>query len=237
MAGCLVYISENVCSSCQSVPSEDSDWKAYYRSGNSCHEHTHANCINYHTTSNECTTCMNGYHMDDDDHCQPNTLAKNCQEADTNNDRCDVCAKGYYKNGNFCSPHTVQNCKDFSTNADACSDCLDGYYSHGNTCLLHTAPNCGTKSTSSNTCSTCATPATHYPNGEKGCVERPTMVGCQEYLASSTGCSVCSAGYFENGNICYPNPSGIKFCTVYTSATTCTTCDSPTSSMALLALM
>ena len=226
ISGCRAYTSVTDCGACYSAPSEESGGKAYYLHNNACHLHSSRYCNDYATNVDRCGTCDNGYHYDTNFHCQPNTKATNCQEAVTNTDECLVCSEGYFRNANLCEPHTVENCKDFSVNSDRCLSCIDGYYLSSGKCLLHTAPNCLTKSEVSNTCLTCANPAIQYPSGEKGCVDRRTLEGCQTYLAHSVDCSECVDGYYLTHGICLPDPSGIKFCTVYTSATTCTTCDS-----------
>ena len=220
--GCNVYSNETNCTTCESVPSANTQWKAYYNNGNSCVVHSSNNCETYNTSSDACINCKNGYYKDGNV-CKPNVLATNCQDSVLNNDKCSVCSKKYYKDGSFCKPHTVKNCNDYNQSLNRCNNCLENFYMDNFNCIENTAPNCKTKSSSSNSCSECNLD-TEYPNGENGCVVRDTIENCTTYNPSTKYCLVCNDGFFVLGGLCVANPTGVSDCIVYSSATTCTTC-------------
>ena len=220
--GCNTYTSETVCATCHTNAVEESQWRNYYKNGDNCSVHTSINCAIFSSSTNACTGCHNGYHLDSG-LCKPNVLATNCQESVTNNDQCSSCSEKYYLTGTTCHLHTVKNCLDYNPSLDRCNTCKENFYMSSHNCLENTAPNCKTKSTTNNYCSECNL-VTEYPNGEKGCEERETIANCTTYNTSSKYCSDCADGFFESGGMCEANPSGVTDCVAYSSATVCTTC-------------
>ena len=85
--GCLIYSSENVCTSCAAIASASTKWKTYYLTGNNCLEHDIMNCDVFSSSSNACTNCKNGYNLDGTE-CKANVLATNCQNSTLNTDTC-----------------------------------------------------------------------------------------------------------------------------------------------------
>ena len=223
--GCLIYSSENVCTSCAAIASASTKWKTYYLTGNNCLEHDIMNCDVFSSSSNACTNCKNGYNLDGTE-CKANVLATNCQNSTLNTDTCVTCSEKYYLNtSTLCEIYTVTNCSSFNSTADECTSCVADYYLDNGNCLENTAPNCTDKSTISNSCTTCPT-GNYYSDGLNGCVDQPEVDNCQSYISSYMGCDVCNTGFFKENGKCEANPSGIPDCVVYSSATACTTCAS-----------
>ena len=123
---------------------------------------------------------------------------------------CDECKQGYYQSNpdeltanNMCVPIApIQHCKtyDYIDNTKypdkthKCLECDSGFY------------------------------VSEY--GYSCRVREIIVENCLIFEKSTLKCDTCQEGYFLNQDqmICYPNPTGVKFCEEYSSETTCKKC-------------
>lgn len=215
---------------------------ANYSGAAFCVSSANTNCLTFTVDSAVCTQCNAGYFLDTTGVCNayPAQPIANCAIYN-NATSCNSCATGYLLNSNACTAIAnsalIQNCATYATNTSSvsCLTCATGYYlASANTCTQRSASlnlaNCATFSNTQDTCTACSTG--YYLYSSTNCL--PVIANCTSYDASSSTstqlqCSVCASTYVLTAaaatggqNSCVLG--NIQSCSVYSNATTCTTC-------------
>ena len=66
----------------------------------------------------------------------------------------------------------------------------------------------------------------YFQNTAKTCTVVTTVTNCKTYHSTSDACSVCNDNFFKKStaNECYPFPTGIYKCEMFTDSNTCSVC-------------
>ena len=194
-----------------------------------CQKQNVDDCSKYLKTEPGCEECSTAHYLKEKK-CYPHTV-ENCSEYKDDSDECAKCNEFYYRHEGGCKAHTVSGCKQYEDDKNTCKNCHERYYKDDDVCSLNTGKNCKTYLNDENGCSSCFTDSdtTHEKNfiiqGED-CVPVEEIPNCVKYLitSNSSTCDECAEKHFKNNGKCKPFPTGMRYCEVFESASTCTKC-------------
>jgi hypothetical protein len=194
-----------------------------------CQKQNVDDCEVYLSDEAGCQTCTNAHYLSNKK-CYPHTV-QNCTTYEDDANLCDVCNEFYYESNGQCVAHTVSGCREYHPNLDECDSCYDRYYLNGGQCKLNTGKDCKNYYSNSNGCSDCHNDSSTHVDSfiidGLDCVAAIEIVGCTSYDYSGQNgqnCQTCESSYFNYNGVCEPYPTGVRFCEVFSSATSCVKC-------------
>ncbi|KAL7720565.1 Protein serine/threonine kinase [Entamoeba marina] len=169
-------------------------------------------CIPTHCNDNDCTSCKDGYVLDQNGKC--NLKIENCLI--TINNGCIKCSNELYPSQEGCVD-SINNCTIISIK-NLCLRCENGMYLEDMECKL-CSNNCSTCINTQDTCLTCL--SNEYLEDYE-CKTNEELNGtCSTLIASGSGCAICNDGYYRDGLSCY---ECMDECSTCLTNDTCLTC-------------
>lgn len=186
--------------------------------GGVCEEGKVENCIEFGGSVDTCMTCSSGYHLLESTGsevktvCFPLSSWLNCTSFEPDSFqrkqlRCEVCANGY-------------SLVDVATFAEICL-------------AIPMVPGCARysrKSPIDPSSLDCVECQSGYYLSQTVCIRSSPVANCVVYHGERDACISCADGFFASlvGDACIGYPTGVPGCAEYSSASTCTSCNSTT---------
>ena len=208
---------------------------------------------NYNRREPTCTACASGYYLSTVRNICIKGNRPGCDVyTDDNPNDCLKCLTGFSRDDGFygvglCLPFSpYMNCNDVHLSRAEdhlkfdCVACIAGSENmvtakppneQKTTCYpIRDDPHCQTYdhttyyTSTTFPCKLCK--SGYYVDSEGRCAEHTIIIQCKDYEDDRDACRKCKEGHFlsEDGTKCEPNPSGIQYCAVYETATTCKLC-------------
>ena len=143
---CTEYIHQPFCVTREQYLNEcDVCASGYFKDSNGdCQVYTMDFCDQFSTTSDQCTSCIDGFKLETSTGACEVVELNNCQIPSTVDGECNTCVLGFYLDStNLCRMRNLIGCDDFVPNENQCQTCISGYDLGGDQlCYEKLIPNC-----------------------------------------------------------------------------------------------